>query len=151
MRLLVHMAFWHWWILSVVLLAIQIINPGRAYFISTSIGAGIIGVVLLLAPQLGWQWQALIFSTFSLAAIGILEFYVKRHPLFANDSPTRNSATKLLDRSFTLSEPINNGMGKLQVDDMTYAVEGADMPGGSTVRVVGFENAALRVRKVTPS
>lgn len=151
MSLMAYLTFWHWWILAFGLLAIQILKPGRAYFVSTSIGAGISGVVLLLAPQLVWQWQALIFSAFSLAAIGILKFYVKRHPLFANELFIRNSAEQLLNRIFTLNEPINNGLGKLQVDDMTYTIEGADMPGGSRVRVVGFNNAALQVSKVTSS
>lgn len=148
MSILENMTFWQWWLLAFGLLGIQILRPGAAYFVWMGIGAAIAGLVLLLAPQLVWQWQAIIFSTFSLAAIGVWRTYVKRHSLFADERFIRNSAEKLLDRIFTLNEPINNGLGQLRVEDMTYTIEGDDMPGGSQVRVVGFDATALRVARV---
>ena len=148
MSILEHMTFWQWWVLAFGLLGIQILRPGAAYYIWMSVGAGIAGLVLLLAPKLAWEWQAILFSAFSLSAIGVWQIYVKRHPLFASEHFIRNSAEKLLDRIFTLNEPINNGLGKLQVENNTYTIEGDDMPRGSQVRVVGFDDTALLVSRV---
>lgn len=151
MSILENMTFWQWWILAFGLLGIQLLKPRTTFFAWMGIGAAISGLVQFLAPQLVWQWQVIIFSVFSLAAIGISKNYVKHHLLLITESDSRYSAEKLLDQIFTLHEPIQNGLGKIHLADTTYTIEGEDMPGGSQVRVVGCDYTALRVSKVAPS
>ena len=50
-------------------------------------------------------------------------------------------------RTFTLSAPILNGVGKLRVDDSQWRIAGPDLPEGSRVRVVRAEGATLRVER----
>ena len=44
-----------------------------------------------------------------------------------------------------LDQPIENGFGKVTVDDSTWKIKGADLPAGSKVRVVGADNTILNV------
>ena len=46
--------YWHWWILAGILLIIEVAAPSF-FFLWLSIAAGITGLVLLAAPELGWQ------------------------------------------------------------------------------------------------
>ena len=51
--------------------------------------------------------------------------------------------------SFTIEEPIVNGMGKIKVDDSTWRVNGSDQPAGTTVKVVSVDGSTLqRCRKL---
>ena len=52
-------------------------------------------------------------------------------------------------RHFTLTAPIVDGVGKLQVDDSSWKIMGQDLPAGAHVKVVGTEGTMLRVEAVT--
>jgi len=60
--------------------------------------------------------------------------------------PTLNRrGAQYIGRTFTLDEPIANGIGKIRVDDSTWKIEGTDCPAGSKVKVVGIDNTVLKV------
>lgn len=46
--------FWHWWVLALVLLALEIAAPGT-FFLWLAVAAGVVGLILLLLPALAWQ------------------------------------------------------------------------------------------------
>jgi membrane protein implicated in regulation of membrane protease activity len=48
-------------------------------------------------------------------------------------------------QTFTLVEPIQDGMGKIQAGDTVWLVHGADAPAGARVRVVGVNGTVLKV------
>jgi membrane protein implicated in regulation of membrane protease activity len=137
--------FWHWWVLAVVLVVIEIIAPGTAYFIWMGVAAGITGVVLMLAPALSWEWQLLIFSVFSIASIVLWRLYAKRNPVQTDEPHLNRRGEQYIGRTFTLTEPIVNGLGKLRVDDTTWRIESNDLPAGTRVRVTGVNGTILRV------
>jgi inner membrane protein len=51
-------------------------------------------------------------------------------------------------RTFTLNEPMVNGVGKLRVDDSQWRIAGVDAPAGTQVRVVAVDGATLKVERV---
>lgn len=53
-----------------------------------------------------------------------------------------------MGRTFTLSEPIINGRGKINVDDSTWRVEGPDLPAGTPVLVIGVDSVTLKITRV---
>lgn len=138
--------FWHWWIASVLLIVIEIVAPGTAYFLWLGIAAGVTGLVTWLLPALGWEWQVALFSVLAVTTILAWRRYAKNRPATVTDEPRLNRrGEQYIGRVFTLGEPIVNGYGKLRVDDTTWKVQGADLPVGSRVRVVGVDSTILKV------
>ena len=63
-------------------------------------------------------------------------------------SPTdshRASGIPGLGQVFTLSTPIVNGRGRLDVYGIVWLVSGPDLPRGAPVRVIGVDGPRLRV------
>lgn len=136
--------FWHWWILGVVLVVLEIFAPG-AFFLWMGIAAGVVGAVLLLAPDLGWEYQLLLFAVLSVVSILVWRTYFRRHPIETDQPALNRRGEQYIGRVFTLDEPIVNGLGKLRVDDTTWKISGSDRPAGSRVSVVGVDGTILRV------
>ena len=48
-----------------------------------------------------------------------------------------------------LSEPITNGVGRVNIDDSWWKVTGEDLPTGTHVRVTAIHDMTLTVEKAT--
>ncbi|MEJ2360992.1 MAG: NfeD family protein [Gammaproteobacteria bacterium] len=71
--------YWYWWILAMVLIVLELLGRGT-FFLWMGISAGIVGFILLLEPSLGWQYQFMVFSVFSIVSIAAWRLYRRRHP-----------------------------------------------------------------------
>ena len=140
--------FWHWWILAGLLLLIEVMAPGF-FFLWLAMAAGIVGLAMLLAPDIGWQYQLMIFS--GLALISIIGFRKFQKAIPAEtDQPTLNRrGSQYVGRTFTLDQPVVNGMGVLRVDDTTWRIAVQDLPAGSKVRVTGVDGVVLQIEPLT--
>ncbi len=138
--------YWHWWVLGLAMLILEAFMPG-AIFLWMGVSAAVVGVLLLLVPTLGWEWQLFFFSILSVSSVVAWKKY--RPPLAATDRPSLNRrGEQYVGRSFTLTEPIVNGVGKLSVDDTTWRISGADLPAGRRVQVTGVDGTTLRVEAI---
>jgi len=139
--------FWHWWVLAVVLMIVEVFAPG-AVFIWMGVAAGVVGLILWIFPATPWEAQWTIFALMSVASIVAFQFYLRRNPT-ATDRPRLNRrGQQYVDRVFVLAEPIENGFGKIRVDDSTWKISGPDCPAGTKVRVHGVDGVVLQVRPV---
>ncbi len=135
---------WHWWILAVSLLVLEALVPG-AFFLWMGAAAIVVGGLVLIAPEMGWEYQVFIFAALSVASIIAWRAYLKKNPT-ETELPTLNRrGEQYVGRTFTLTEPIVNGMGKIRVDDTSWKIEGEDCEAGGRVRVVGVDGVMLRV------
>lgn len=138
---------WHWWVLAVALIVLEVFAPG-AVFIWMGAAAAVVGVILLIAPDMGWEYQFMVFSILSVVSIATWKVYQRKHPT-ETDRPTLNRrGEQYVGRTFTLDVPIVNGLGKIRVDDSTWKIEGADCPVGTQVKVTGVEGTVLMVEKI---
>jgi len=138
---------WHWWVLAIALIVLEVFAPG-AVFIWMGAAAAVVGVILLVAPDMGWEYQFMVFSILSVVSIATWKVYQRKHPT-ETDRPTLNRrGEQYVGRIFTLDVPIVNGLGKIRVDDSTWKIEGADCPVGTQVKVTGVEGTVLMVEKV---
>jgi len=136
--------FWHWWVLGLVLIGIEVFAPG-AYFMWLGVSAGLVGLLLLAAPGLGWEYQLLAFAVLAVASVAGWRAYQRRHP-GKSDHPTLNRrGMQYVGRVFTLDAPIVNGIGKLNIGDTTWKVVGEDLPAQARVRVTGVDGTVLTV------
>ncbi len=141
------MSYLHWWVIAGLLLIVEIFAPGT-YFLWLGMSAAIVGVITLIGPDVGWQYQFLLFGIFGIVNIALWRMYQKKHPA-KTDRPTLNRrGEQYVGRAFTLSEPIINGLGKIRVDDSTWKIEGADCPIGTQIIVTGVDGTILKVSVV---
>jgi len=142
--------YWHWWVLGVILVVLEVFSPG-AFFLWMAISAGIVGLATLLLPELGWEIQILIFALFSVISIVAWRLYLQKYPTPSDQPRLNRRGEQYVDRIFTLSEPVVNGEGKIKVDDSTWKIRGDDCPAGTRVKVVGVDGVVLQVMVVQES
>ena len=147
MELLGNMEYWHWLVFGLVLLILEMFAPG-AILLWFGIAGLVVGIFqLLLGDLLSPQMQWLIFSILSVVSIFMWKAYAKKHKLDDDDEGTtlNRRGQSLVGHEFTLSESIENGVGKAKVGDTHWRVEGPELAKGQKIRVVGFEGATLKV------
>lgn len=142
--LFAHVNHWHWWILAVAFVVLEVFVPGT-FFLWLGIAAGVVGLLLLVVPGLGWEYQILIFAVLSVVSVFLGRSYLKRRPLTTDLPALNRRGEQYIDRVFVLEAPIINGLGKIRVDDTTWKIEGQDCPAGAKVRVTGVDGTILRV------
>ena len=142
--MLEQLTYWHWFILAALLIILEVFAPG-AFMLWIGIAAGVVGTVLYFVPSMTWEYQLMLFSIASVGSIVAWRSYRSNNPI-TTDEPTLNRrGSQYIGRTFTLDEPIANGIGKIRVDDSTWKIEGTDCPAGSKVKVVGIDNTVLKV------
>lgn len=140
--------FWHWFVLGVVLITIEMFVPG-AFFLGMGIAAIIVGGVLWVETSLGFETQVLCFAVLSLVSVLVLRHIFKTRPIKSDQPLLNRRGEQYVGRHFTLAEPIVNGRGKIRVDDSTWKIKGADCEAGSTVTVRGVDGVVLVVDNET--
>lgn len=139
--------FWHWLILAVLLVILEVLAPG-AFFLWLGISAAVVGLVLWIMPGLSWESQLLLFSVISVVSIALWLIRLRKHPTESEDSTLNERTQQYVGRVFTLVEPIVNGYGKIHVDDAFWKVSGADCDKGQKVKVIKADGLTLKVKPV---
>jgi hypothetical protein len=138
---------WAWLIFGVILLGLELLLPGF-FLIWFGIAAAIVGVTVL-AFDIAWAWQLLMFGGLSVVVLlGAGRFWGRE-----DDDAGRftDRASQLIGQQYRLHHPIENGRGVLLVGDSQWSVRGPDCPRGVTVRIVGAQGTYLLVEPVTDS
>jgi membrane protein implicated in regulation of membrane protease activity len=140
--------YWHWWILGIVLLIVEVFAPG---FVALWMGvsAGVVGLALLLWPGFAWQGQLLLFAALSVAILIAFKLYQRRNPPQTDQPALNRRGQAYVGRNFTLVAPIVNGVGEMRVDDTVWRIEGEDVPAGSRVTVVSVNGNSLIVEQAS--
>ena len=60
--------FWHWWSLGLVLIILEIFLPGT-FFLWIGIAAGVLGLLLLIFPDMPLTIQLLVLTLISVGSI----------------------------------------------------------------------------------
>jgi membrane protein implicated in regulation of membrane protease activity len=141
------LVYWHWLVLAVALVALEIASPG-VFFLWLGVAAAAVGAVLWLAPELSWQIQLLLFALLSVASIALARLLLRKRPIRTDEPALNRRGERYLDRVLILDTPIENGVGRVRVDDTLWRVEGPDQPAGHRVRVTGVDGTVLRVEPV---
>ena len=145
-ELLANVDYWHWLILAGVLLLVEVAASGF-FFLWMAVAAAITGLALLVYPGLGWQYQLMLFSGLSVISIVVFRSYQRSNPEPTDQPALNRRGEQYIGRSFTLEQPITNNVGVIRVDDSTWRITGADLPAGSSVRVVGADGVILKVEQ----
>jgi membrane protein implicated in regulation of membrane protease activity len=138
--------YWHWLALGFALLILEMLLPTGFVLLWVGVAAVVVGAVTWLVPGLGWALEFTLWGV--LSVVSILLWRRLRKPPAPSDRPLLNRrGDSYVGRTFTLTEPLVNGIGKLRVDDSQWRISGPDAPAGSQVRVVAADGATLRVER----
>ncbi len=140
--------YWHWLIIAVALIILEILMPG-AYFLWMGISAVVVGGAMFVFPQMPILVQILIYAVLSVITVVMYKSYRKKNPVITDEPALNRRAEQYVGQSFTLKEPIVNGEGKIKVDDSTWKITGTDIDAGETVRVIAVEGSTLIVEGAT--
>jgi hypothetical protein len=138
--------FWHWWILALALIIVEMVAPGF-FLMWIGAAAAVTGLVTMLVPALPWQAQFVLFGVLAIASVIGARYYFKRNPIETTDATLNKRGAQYIGRTFSLEEAIVNGIGKVRVGDSVWRAEGPDLPAGNRVKVTGVDGAALKVEK----
>ena len=134
---------WSWWVLGLVLLGLEILAPGT-FFLWFGISALIVGTIALFVT-IGWQAQVIIFVTIAVIALVISRMVLRRETESEETEFLNQRAERLIGRTYTLTEPIVEGAGRLKIDDTFWRITGPDLAAGTKVAVVSADGALLKV------
>lgn len=141
-----HIVFWHWWILAGLLLILELTAPAF-FFLWLGIAAAAVGLILLVFPQIQLETQLVLFGIASIVAVLAWRKYREARPLTTDQPNLNRRGHQYIGRVFSLDSPINNGVGKVTVDDSTWKVKGPDLAAGTHVKVTGVEGVVFTVEE----
>lgn len=139
-----NVVFWHWWILAGLLLILELTAPAF-FFLWLGIAAAAVGLILLVFPSIGIETQLVLFAIASIVAVVAWRKYREARPISTDQPNLNRRGHQYIGRKFSLTDPIDNGVGKVVVDDSTWKVKGPDLPAGTHVRVTGVEGTIFTV------
>jgi membrane protein implicated in regulation of membrane protease activity len=124
------------------------LSPGF-FFLWMGISAFITGLLFFIMPFISTEFQLMIFAVLSVVSVLWWKHYMTKHP-DKTDHPNLNQrGAEYVGKNFVLIEAINNGQGKIKVDDSRWRVEGEeDCPVGSTVKVVAVDGMTFKVIRI---
>jgi len=142
-----NIVFWHWWILAGLLLILELTAPAF-FFLWLGIAAGAVGLILLVFPSIDFETQLILFAVASIVAVLAWRKY-REARLAKTDQPNLNRrGQQYIGRTFSLNQPITNGVGKVTVDDSTWKIKGPDLPAGTHIKVTGVDGVVFKVEAV---
>ena len=141
------LVYWHWLVLGFLFLILEMLAPG-AILMWFGAGALLVGSILFFFPEMSGEWQVFIFAISSISSIFLWRKLRKDMPDDNTESGTLNQRGKaLIGRKVPLVEAITNGVGRVQIDDTFWRVEGADMAQGTLINVTDSDGATLKVEE----
>ena len=135
-----------WAAAALLLMAAELLLP-EIFLLWLGIAAGAVFFIVWAFPGISPLGQAAAFVVLAIVSVGIyIKFIRGRH--VAPDQPLLNKrGEQLVGKVLPLHEAIVNGQGRVKFGDALWTVEGADMPAGTSVRVVGASSMTLRVER----
>ena len=137
-----------WGVFAVILAAGEIVAPG-VFLIWLGLAAALTAVLTLVLP-LGEPFQLLAFAIFTALSVSGGRMWYLANPVEPDDPLLNDRAARLIGRELLVIEPINHGVGRVQVDDGSWTATGPNVDAGAYVVVTGIKGTALIVEPLPP-
>jgi len=144
--MLEEVVYWNWWVFALLLIIVEVLVAGT-FFLWMGISAAAVGLVLFLLPGISWEVQLSLFAAFSIISIVLSQIWLVKHHRKEPLSTLNRRGSQYIGRQYTLTEPIINGDGRLNIDDTVWRISGPDLESGAQVIIEGMEGTILRVKQ----
>ncbi|WP_417317075.1 NfeD family protein [Emcibacter sp.] len=136
---------WLWFVAALALIGFEVALPG-VVFLWLAIASAIVGLIVLVLPDMSWEMQFVIFSVLSVVSVFAGRSYLKKHPLETEDTNLNRRGAQYIGHNYTLVSDMENGEGKIKIGDTLWKVRG-EFAGktGDVVHVTGSDGVILMV------
>jgi membrane protein implicated in regulation of membrane protease activity len=139
--------FWYWWVLALGFLGLEMLVTGF-FFLWLAVSAFVTGSLLLVIPVMSFDVQLLLFSLMAIVSVMVWRRYVSAKAQTSDHPLLNRRGAQYLGRTFNLVEAIENGQGKIKVDDSLWKVNGPDCPVGTKVKIIAINGTVFDVEEV---
>lgn len=136
---------WYWLIGGLIVAGLEILVPG-VFLLWIGLGAMIVGLFLVVLPDLSLSAQLLLFAVTMLASIGLGFVLQRRSGHSAGAEAINQELRALVGRRCEAATDFVGGRGRIRLGDTTYGAESAeDIKAGQMVIVFAITNGMLMV------
>lgn len=143
------LTYWHWFAFGAALVILEIMTP-TFYFIWPGIAAVVVGLLLLVMPDLSWTATLSVFGVLSVVTTLVWQsFFRPRAHDETNRIALNQRATRYIGRRAVVAAGFHSGRGPILLDDTRWQAvseSGSDLAPGMAVEIVGADGAVLLVR-----
>lgn len=142
---------WHWFALAALLVALEITMPST-WLLWPGLAAIVVGIIVSLAPALGWPLQVLIFSGIAVVMTVFGRGVMGEAGHTTGKQKLNRRADQYVGRRAVVAETFVAGRGAILIDGVRWiavSVDGANLVTGTAVEVSAADGALLEVRAVT--
>lgn len=136
-------AGWLWMIGGVVLLIAELLAPG--FFLVWIGAAALITGVFALLFDIGVAGQLALFALYSAIAVYAAKRWYEGRPVETEDPMLNDRSARLLGRTATVVEPIDEHAGRVRLGDGEWSARGGPAAAGEHVRITGVDGNCLLV------
>ena len=134
---------WLWLIGGVVLLIAEVIAPGffLVFVGAAAMATGLFTVLFGLGPAA----QLALFAIYAVIAVMIGRRFYANRTADSTDPLLNDRAARLVGRSVTVVEAVDEQSGRVRVGDSEWSARGGPAAAGTRVRITGVEGNCLTV------
>lgn len=134
---------WLWLIGGVVLLIAEVIAPGffLVFVGAAAMATGLFTVLFGLGPAA----QLALFAIYAVIAVMIGRRVYANRTADSTDPLLNDRAARLVGRSVTVVEAVDDQSGRVRVGDSEWSARGGPAAAGTRVRITGVEGNCLTV------
>ncbi|AZK61961.1 NfeD family protein [Pectobacterium versatile] len=138
-------AHWFWLSLGGLLLAAEMLGAS-GYMLWSGLSAVLVGLLTWVMP-LGWPLQGTIFAILTIVTALLWWYWLRKRTLSRPQSMLNQRGQQLLGLRATLTDPVINGFGRVNIGDSSWRVKSEqDLPAGTQVEVIAIDGITLHVR-----
>ncbi|QNK31476.1 NfeD family protein [Serratia sp. JUb9] len=140
---------WFWLSLGGLLLIAEMLGTS-GYLLWSGVAAAIVGTLVWLFPGIGWEWQGVLFAILVVVVAYLWWYWLRARASASDGAQAINQRNRqLIGTRATLTEPLHNGLGRINIGDGSWRARAAqDLPAGTEVEVVAVEGTTLVIRAV---
>uniref|UniRef100_UPI0035CBADFF NfeD family protein n=1 Tax=uncultured Sphingomonas sp. TaxID=158754 RepID=UPI0035CBADFF len=133
-----------WLAAALGLVIAELLVPGF-FLIFLGAAAAVVGVLVLIAPELPILVQAVVFAALTAGAVAAGKRWYRGSDRTSSDPLLNDRAARLIGKRVEVCEAIVDGEGRVKVGDGAWNAVGPDAAVGTSVRIVGADGSVLRV------
>ena len=129
-ELLQSLTAWHWLVFGVVLLGLEL-TLGTTYILWPAVSAIAVGVLLFVAPGMGWELQMLLFFLLSVATLVLGRSHFQRFVKGGEVADLNDPTVTLVGRQVRAVGDFTGTEGRVELGDTQWSArleDAADMP-----------------------
>jgi membrane protein implicated in regulation of membrane protease activity len=142
--------WWHWIVFGIALTLLELAVPAF-FLVWFGVGALIVGLLLLVVPELGFAWQVILWSACSLVFIWLWFKVFKPNMHKTRAGMSRGELVGEVGLVTRDIRPFEKGQIRFQKpilgDDLWEALAEVEIKAGERVRVLDVEGNTLKVSK----